>query len=58
MPARQRPKKRRAARLDREKHRHGTPRQGHGWAAKQWSRHASGGRSASVRKVRYRSTVS
>jgi len=51
MPARQHKKKRREARLRRERHRAGTPRRGHGWAARQAAHHSAGGRSVSQRKV-------
>ncbi len=44
-------RKRREIRISRERHRHGTPQQGHGWAAKQAARHTGRGRSTSVRKV-------
>ena len=43
--------KKRNARIRSERHRHGTPKQGHGWAARQAQKHSGTGRSTSVRKV-------
>ncbi len=47
-------RKKRMARLLREAHRHGTDRQGHGWAARQARKHHAGGSSTSQRKVNRR----
>ncbi len=41
----------REARLRRERHRLGGPHEGHGWAARQASKHGARGRSVSQRKT-------
>jgi len=46
-----RPKKKREVRIIRERHRHGGPKQGHAWAARQAAKHTNRGRSVSQRKM-------